>query len=133
MIIELFDSDQHETQSYHFVFLLDESGSMKPHWRALEEAYKKFLIRRNNDQGGNDYVTVIQFATNARTTCTYQPVRSSASLSPIAGGGTDYCAGLNAADKKIAADWTTSTIMIVFMSDGRDFSRGNPVDLVLVV
>ena len=128
--IKLVDDSQPEVESYHFVFILDESGSMKPHWKSLEDAYKKFLDSRNSDQGGTDHVTVVQFDNKARPICKYTPVRNNPMLSPLANGGTDYCVGLNEADRQIAADQSASSVLIIFMSDGGDGSGQNPLDLV---
>lgn len=128
--IKLFDDSQPEVESYHFVFILDESGSMAPHWKTLEDAYKKFLDSRNSDQGGNDRVTVIQFDNNARPICKCIPVYNKPMLAPLANGGTNYCVGLKEADKQMSADQSTSSVLIIFMSDGGDGSGENPVDLV---
>ncbi|CAF1181896.1 unnamed protein product [Adineta ricciae] len=60
-VIKLFDDKQQETQSFHFVFVLDESGSMGSQWQALQKVYQAFLTRRNDDQGGDDHFTIVKF------------------------------------------------------------------------
>jgi Mg-chelatase subunit ChlD len=128
--IQLFDDKQHETQSFHFVFVLDESGSMSGEWNALQNAYKAFLNRRNDDQGGDDHFTVVQFDSSARIICQQQRLANTPRTLQMNGGGTDYCAGLNTAKTAIATDTTRSSIVMIFMSDGGDGSGKDPVALV---
>lgn len=128
--VDLFDAKQTEVQSYHFIFVLDESGSMSNHWKSLEQAYQGFLARRRNDQGGDDYVTIVQFNSSARTICHHQRLDTNPSLSSLPRGGTNYCSGLSEAEKEIVADNTASSIMLIFMSDGGDGSGGNPVEMI---
>ena len=70
--ISLCDEQQLETRSFHFVFVLDESGSMGSHWGSLQVAYQRFLQRRNDDQGGDDHFTVILFDDSSRPICAQQ-------------------------------------------------------------
>ncbi len=90
--IQLFDEKQQETKSFHFIFVLDESGSMGTHWSYLETAYRGFLTRRNDDQGGDDHFTVILFDHNARIILPPHQRLSNTpnNLSTLNGGGTAY-------------------------------------------
>ena len=118
--IQLFDEKQQETASFHFVFVLDESGSMTSEWNSLKLAYREFLTRRNNDQGGDDLFSVVLFDTGARS-ITEQPQRlanTPGDLPALNGGGTIYSAGLTKAGAAIAADHTASSVVMIFMSDG---------------
>ena len=128
--VKLFDDKEPEAQSFHFVMVLDESSSMCSQWQALLSAYDAFLNRRNDDQGAGDYFTVIQFASSARLICQRQPLINTPRSLSIQGGGTDYCRGLQQARATIAADNTTSAIVMIFMSDGADGSDGNPATIV---
>ncbi|CAF3836916.1 unnamed protein product [Rotaria sp. Silwood1] len=128
--IELFDVHQQEAQSYHFVFVLDESGSMNPYWNELQQAYNGFLSRRNDDQGGDDVVTVVQFNTDARTICSKRKVADAPRTLDIQNGGTDYAQGLKEATKAIENDNTKSSIVMIFMSDGADCGSGNPENII---
>ncbi|UJR07196.1 hypothetical protein I4U23_011484 [Adineta vaga] len=128
--IKLFDDKQQETQSFHFVFVLDESGSMSSEWHALQNAYLTFLTRRNDDQGGDDHFTVVQFDSSARTICQQQRLINTPRSLTMRGGGTNYCAGLKQASSAIAADRTASSVVMIFMSDGGDGSGGDPTELV---
>ncbi|CAF1654317.1 unnamed protein product, partial [Rotaria magnacalcarata] len=40
--IKLFDDKEQEAQSFHFIFVLDESGSMAGEWNALQSVYNTF-------------------------------------------------------------------------------------------
>jgi hypothetical protein len=129
--IQLFDEKQQETQSFHFVFVLDESGSMSPHWSSLQTAYRGFLTRRNDDQGGDDHFTVTLFENSARTICQHQRLANTPNNLPtLKAGGTEYSAGLRAAQQAIAADHTGSSIVMIFMSDGANCGGEEPVALI---
>ncbi|CAF3088423.1 unnamed protein product [Rotaria sp. Silwood2] len=128
--IELFDTKQQEAQSYHFVFVLDESGSMRPHWDELQKAYNNFLTRRHDDQGGDDLITVVQFDSSAHTICSRQKVASTPRTLSIHGGGTDYAKGLKEATKEIENDKTKASIVMIFMSDGTDDGSESPENII---
>jgi uncharacterized protein YegL len=123
-VIQLFNQKEEETKHFHFVLVLDESGSMSgTPWAELSAAYQGFLNRRDNDQGANDFFTVVQFSTTARPTCKRQPLAQTPRTLAFGGGGTNYYAGLNEADKEIANDKSTSTVVMIFMSDGGDTNK----------
>lgn len=128
--IDLFDDKEQETQSFHFVFVLDESGSMGSVWIYLQKAYGGFLIRRRDDQGTNDHFTVIQFDSDARIICQQQTFSKTPRSLNMHGGGTSYCTALNAANSVIAADETASTVIMIFMSDGANEDKGDPLTLI---
>ena len=129
--IQLFDEKQHESLSFHFVFVLDESGSMKSEWDSLQRAYQKFLKRRNNDQGGNDHFTVVLFDDGTRTICRQQPLANTPQNLPhLHGGDTVYSAGLNEAAKAINSDQTASSVVMILMSDGGNRGGEDPLALV---
>ncbi|CAF2017528.1 unnamed protein product [Rotaria magnacalcarata] len=50
-IIELFDKTKQQkiSNSFHFGFVLDDSGSMWDHWSALVQTYLNFWKTREND------------------------------------------------------------------------------------
>ena len=128
--IDLFDDKEQETQSFHFVFVLDESGSMGSVWIYLQKAYRGFLIRRRDDQGTNDHFTVIQFDSDARIISQQQTFANTPGTLTMHGGGTSYCAALNAANNVIVADQTASSVVMIFMSDGANCDDGDPLALV---
>jgi len=117
--IQLFDEKQQETQSFHFIFVLEESGGMFNEWSSLQNAYLEFLTRRNDDQGVDDHFTVVLFDSTARTVCRQQRLATTPrNLPSLRGGGTVYSEGLKEAEKAIAVDRTASSIVMIFMSDG---------------
>ncbi|CAF3956268.1 unnamed protein product, partial [Rotaria magnacalcarata] len=68
--IKLFGDQPIDSRLFHFVFILDESGSMSGYgWNSLLRAYQSFLDRRRNDQGSDDLFSVIQFQSTARNIC----------------------------------------------------------------
>ena len=129
--IQLFDEKQQETASFHFVFVLDESGSMAGEWNSLGQAYREFLTRRNNDQGGDDHFTIVLFDTGART-ITQQKLLANTprDLPALKGGGTVYSAGLRDAGAAIAADRTASSVVMIFMSDGGNCGGDDPLTII---
>ncbi|CAF3456667.1 unnamed protein product [Rotaria socialis] len=128
--IKLFDDEEQEAQSFHFVFVLDESGSMTGEWNALQSAYNAFLNRRNDDQGAGDYFTVVQFDSTARIICQQQQLANTPRLLSMKGGGTNYFQGLEIAKQAIANDQTKSSVVMIFMSDGGD---GSGKDCVAII
>ncbi|CAF4642547.1 unnamed protein product, partial [Rotaria sp. Silwood2] len=120
--IKLFGDNPIDSRLFHFVFVLDESGSMswEDRWVNLVSAYNSFLDRRNNDQGGNDIFSVIQFDDSAQIICKKTPLSNVPKTLSMKGGGTNYLSGLVLADLVIASDTTNSTIVMIFMSDGDD-------------
>lgn len=128
--IKLFDDKEPESQSFHFVMVLDESGSMISEWKALLSAYNAFLDRRNDDQGTGDYFTVVQFDSSARIVCQRQLLAHTPRKLNILGAGTDYCKGLQQANQAIAADNTKTSIVMIFMSDGANGGGGDPIAIM---
>lgn len=129
--ISLCDAREQETRSFHFVFVLDESGSMKSHWNSLQTAYQTFLKQRNDDQSGDDHFTIILFDDSARSVCQHQDFANTPpDLPPLRGGGTTYSAGLQQAAAEIDTDKTASSVVMIFMSDGKNGGGNDPVALV---
>jgi Mg-chelatase subunit ChlD len=120
-VVKLFTDTQVEVGSFHFIFVLDESGSMTGQpWNDLVRAYQEFLNQRSNDQGGNDIVSVIQFASGANIIYQCQPVHLATRSLTFHSVGTVYLAGLQAADQVLSYDQTQTSIVMIFMSDGGD-------------
>ncbi|CAF1153394.1 unnamed protein product [Didymodactylos carnosus] len=121
-VIELFDKtkQQQSSNSFHFVFVLDESGSMEGHWSSLQKAYLNFLNTRKNDQGGDDLFSVVQFDSSARTIYERCKLAQTHLSLPFKGGGTTYRTGLEEAGRVLRRDQSNSSIVMIFMSDGED-------------
>eukprot|EP01006_Ploeotia_vitrea_P050435 TRINITY_DN67461_c1_g2_i1.p1 TRINITY_DN67461_c1_g2~~TRINITY_DN67461_c1_g2_i1.p1 ORF type:complete len:645 (+),score=93.26 TRINITY_DN67461_c1_g2_i1:121-2055(+) len=107
------------TEKFHFIFVLDESGSMQGRpWAALVTAYRTFLAQRVTDQGQptDDLVSVISFASHARIQFSHQPMATVSRNLSHQSGGTSY---------KPAIDQVFNVIntpgckpIVIFMSDG---------------
>jgi hypothetical protein len=92
--IQLFDADAIETGRFHFVFCLDESGSMSgSDWQTLMRTYVTFINKRRNDQEMGDVVSTITFSTGYRTHHTVVPIDQVSTQIDFASGGTLF--GLN--------------------------------------
>ncbi|GMH42204.1 hypothetical protein BSKO_10123 [Bryopsis sp. KO-2023] len=121
---DLFDASKVPVgiQGFHFVFCLDESGSMRGQpWVDLVNAYSYFIHCRTNDQGSEDLVTVIQFAGSPRVIFTAQTVESQPRLAAQRGGGTSFTPALELAQSYLCSH-PHLTPLLVFMSDGCDGS-----------
>uniref|UniRef100_A0A6B2L546 VWFA domain-containing protein n=1 Tax=Arcella intermedia TaxID=1963864 RepID=A0A6B2L546_9EUKA len=118
----------------HFIFVLDQSSSMKgERWEYLKRAYKSFILQRQKDQGLKDRVTVITFTTTPIVVREYIPLSSaldipleqpSASWSPF--GGTKFDPAINRIEPIIAKTIDTHLPVMIFMSDGGDKSSTSP-------
>jgi len=102
---------------YHFVFVLDESGSMcGTPWSDLLACYERFRQLRCGDQS-NDIISVVTFDSSARVRFTgYTPSQALFQQNPNS-GGTCFIPALNATfplyDRRPGY-----TPVMVFMSDG---------------
>jgi uncharacterized protein YegL len=120
--ISLFDDSKLPATRFHFVFCVDESGSMggQP-WSDLVTAYRKLLDRRMGDQGEGDIVSVVQFSTSPRTTVQRASVAQAQAASlQYGGGGTYFAPALQAVLQEIQRSPPGSTPLLIFMSDGCD-------------
>ncbi|CAF2124846.1 unnamed protein product [Rotaria magnacalcarata] len=125
--IKLFGDQPIDSRLFHFVFILDESGSMSGYgWNSLLRAYQSFLDRRRNDQGSDDLFSVIQFQSTARNICDKKRLADTPRHLTMSGGGTSYISGLESADSVIANDRSNSSVVMIFMSDGED-GGSNPL------
>jgi len=121
--LDLFkENPQLQPKIYHFVFVLDESGSMSGEpWADLVRAYLNFKSKRLSDQvGSRDYVSVIQFNDSARSIVTSCSIASAPSSLYIGGGGTTFSPALRLASSVIQAHRIPSVPILIFMSDGGD-------------
>jgi len=117
-VIDMFSGADQNRSQYHFVFVLDESGSMSGSpWDELVRAYTIFLNKRLSDQMGvNDIISIIQFDDNARTTVEGISIHAAPRQLHCRGGGTIFAPALQQARNLIA---TTKDIpVLIFMSDG---------------
>eukprot|EP01005_Ploeotia_sp_CARIB1_P001689 NODE_59_length_1871_cov_563.196101_g58_i0.p1 GENE.NODE_59_length_1871_cov_563.196101_g58_i0~~NODE_59_length_1871_cov_563.196101_g58_i0.p1 ORF type:complete len:594 (-),score=185.08 NODE_59_length_1871_cov_563.196101_g58_i0:89-1816(-) len=120
--IEIVDLVESNTVSkaqtlYHFIFVLDESGSMDgAPWHACIAAYRTFLQQRAADQGGEDIVSVITFDNTARIQCQHASIFTVTQNLEYKGGGTRYAPALGLVQRVIGKPGYQP--VIIFMSDG---------------
>lgn len=89
-------------------------------WQDLVSAYRTFLARRANDQGMDDFFSVIQFASASRITVQKKLLSETPRDLTFMSGGTRYLPGLEDADKIIGENTSLSSVVLIFMSDGDD-------------
>ncbi|CAF4606531.1 unnamed protein product, partial [Rotaria sp. Silwood2] len=115
-----------EPESYHFILLLDKSGSMgdENRWPRLMDAVNTLIKARKDSGTTQDRITIITFdnvATQSYFNKTMDSINTTTLPSP--GGGTDFGAAFRSAIDVLAMMRTNSTnstlkTIIVFMSDG---------------
>eukprot|EP00743_Colponemidia_sp_Colp-15_P013099 GILK01015097.1.p1 GENE.GILK01015097.1~~GILK01015097.1.p1 ORF type:complete len:1309 (+),score=173.68 GILK01015097.1:591-3929(+) len=119
--VDLFDGSSKEMRRFHFIFVLDESGSMSgAPWNDLMLAYRQFLQRRLNDQGVEDLVTVVQFSSTPRTTVNCSKLSVAPQSLSFGSGGTCFSPALVQASTHIGQSPEGCIPMMIFMSDGGD-------------
>ncbi len=119
--IDLFSAEKNDIKNYHFIFVLDESGSMSRDWHSVVNAFQEFVkVRQSSCQGtADDIVSVVTFDDSARiriSGCHITSVDISA-VNSYKGGGTSFASGLSIADNLIAS-YPGRAPMLLFMSDG---------------
>ena len=118
----------HETQSFHWVLILDKSGSMHPWsvgdinpWKDVEESTISFMTSRGSVSTADKY-SIIIYDHDAYIEREFEDVTNfdARYLSNMkAGGGTDFGIALYTADRLISRHLDGAcTPVLVFMSDG---------------
>ena len=127
--INLFDEVKEEVVRFHFIFCLDESGSMggRP-WDALLRAYQTFINKRRNDQGMGDLVSTITFSSGCRNQGMLVPIGSVNVNLQYNGGGTNFDQALAGAQEALARNPPDCIPFLLFMSDGH--GGGNPIPTI---
>jgi len=116
--VDLTDSKE-APKVHHWVFCLDESGSMaNDPWRSLMAALQGFIRQRRNDQATEDIVSVVQFDHQARCTVDQASLSDFPSHLSFNGGGTSFCPALSAAESLIRRTPARYVPIMIFMTDG---------------
>ena len=103
---------------FHFVFVLDESGSMKSSWNKVQNSFTSFLNLRSSDQS-SDIVSVVNFDSVARVIWSRESVGNLRSRTlPFNGNGTNFSVAIEKAFPLIKSQDKYLPVMI-FMSDGQ--------------
>jgi uncharacterized protein YegL len=131
--VTLFTDQELNIGRFHFIFILDESGSMSgTPWNQLCNAYSTFIAQRKGDQGFHDLVSVVAFNSYPREIFRKYPINQCPCLSGYRGGGTSFSPAINYASDYIISDPADCKKMVIFMSDGADGSS-NAVQTVRTV
>ena len=122
-IIRLIDANAVKSSKVkkHFIFLLDESGSMSgTPWNEVKAAYNNFIDSRQKSQlSVIDYISVITYNTSALCLFTRQSVMSSKNrIVSFRSGGTCFTPAFQVA-QTIVANENEAQPIIIFMSDGQ--------------
>ena len=114
---------------YHFVFVLDESGSMDGVWSYLQNAVQGFFQVRIALEA-EDVVTIITFAQIASLVCEMMQIQTCSDrlsdLLIMRGGGTDFRPGLIMALEvllRARTRYPEYRSVLIFESDG-----GSPIE-----
>ena len=106
-------------KNYHLIFILDESGSMRPYFNSVKASVKKVVENRRNQPVANDRWSVIRFNSAARTEVLNAEVKETVELSNCKGGDTKFIPALDNLSKLLMEINGNLFIPIVFfLSDG---------------
>merc|ERR1719362_1759765 len=107
---------EQETSLCHFVFCMDDSGSMSGRpWQELLKAYQAFLDDRLK-QSEDDIISIIVFNNKSRIEAQGVPLKSRPNPKFVS-GGTSFGPPLEDA-MKVMSEVADGTPILVFMSDG---------------
>jgi uncharacterized protein YegL len=127
--IDLFNMNKVEVVRFHFVFCLDQSGSMSGSpWAALLHAYQTFINKRRNDQGMGDVVSTITFDTYYRNHGLLVPIHAVNTQLNFQGGGTNFDQALEGAAEAFSRTPVDCIPFLLFVSDGQGL--GNPIPTI---
>ena len=120
-VIRLIDAKAIEWSKIkkHFIFLLDESGSMSgTPWKEVKVAYNNFIDLRQKSQSIIDYVSVITYDDSVRPLFTRESVLNAKDrIGNSNDGGTIFIPAFQNAQTIVAQESEAQPI-IIFMSDG---------------
>jgi len=109
------------TQFIHFVFVLDESGSMSGDWNDLVTAYQACISARLTvaQSGTPDQVSIVRFGTGASAFQTAIPIADALLDMPYASKrSTNYAAGFTRAGEALRETQQGYLPVLLFMTDG---------------
>jgi uncharacterized protein YegL len=125
--VDLFDGSKQAADKMHLVFCLDGSTSMSGSpWSDLMQAYQQLLSKRRNDQGVDDYVSVVVFNDRATIIVRCTPLRQAPQSVNMPGGDTNFAPPLTEARALIGAMGHDYNPVLIFMSDGDNGDKGAP-------
>lgn len=93
-------------------------------WDDLTAAFDTFIARRVYDQGFNDLVSIVKFASTANEVCRRVQMSASLRLPGHEGGGTDFIPALDQARSIFSASNLPDEVpVLIFMSDGASWGN----------
>jgi uncharacterized protein with von Willebrand factor type A (vWA) domain len=117
-VIPLFKADAVAATRRHFVFCLDESGSMQGNpWSQLNQAWEVFRRRRQEEQS-DDIITIIQFSSSASVTHCRKRAAELPSSFHFRDGGTKFTPALHLCPAAFTGAGSAFQPVLVFMTDG---------------
>ncbi|CAF1528181.1 unnamed protein product, partial [Rotaria sordida] len=130
--IQLYDNSvQEQNKPYHFVFVLDESGSMSGQkWTDLTDAYNMCLEKRLEiaQQLSKDFISIVQFDDDARVICSASPLSNGIPrLAHMTEGETSFSPALQKAMEVLNKVTDGYIPVLLFMSDGQ--GEGGPSEM----
>ena len=102
----------------HIIFVLDMSGSMKNAWSGVVVAYNRFIARRRQEQCESDFVSVVQFDSQAHVSVSMQPIGEVPNNLIRSDGGTCFAPAALQTSQVASKTPLTHVPTVVFMSDG---------------
>jgi uncharacterized protein YegL len=103
----------------HNIFVLDESGSMSYDWDGVVSVFNKYIQNRRQGQHDLDLVSVVQFDSTARETCSMQKIADAPTTLSYNGGGTNFGPAALSACEISRRTPSSHTPVVIFMSDGQ--------------
>jgi Mg-chelatase subunit ChlD len=121
----------HVKSNTHTVFVIDESGSMCPHWPSLQKSVHDYLQILLDFGNFSDFVSIIQFDSTARIIEAQISLDAAISKTlEIKGGSTNFAPALTLVKELLLQDSSESDVVIVFMTDGDAVDGDVAVDIL---
>jgi hypothetical protein len=104
---------------YSIIFILDESGSMSPHFKKVIESVEKVIENRKKEPIAKDKVSVIKFNTKAVIEHINVDIKEEIHISQLRGGGTSFIQPLKKLEDVLSQiDKDLFIPIVFFLSDG---------------
>jgi hypothetical protein len=119
---ELFDDIKNVKvvqKNYSIIFILDESGSMAPHFKTVITSVKKVIDKRKKEPIAKDRVSVIKFNSKALIEHINVDIKEDITITDLRGGGTSFIEPLKKLrDVLSQIDKDLFIPIVFFLSDG---------------
>jgi hypothetical protein len=119
---ELFDDIKNVKivqKNYSIIFILDESGSMAPHFNTVKTSVGKIIDKRKKEPIAKDKVSVIKFSSKAMIEHINVDIKEDIYITDLRGGGTSFIEPLKKLrDVLSQIDKDLFIPIVFFLSDG---------------